>query len=92
MLLEGGWSVVVDATFLKREQRRPFQRLAERLGCSFRILHVVADAERIRERILARRAAGSDASDATVEVMRRQLEALEPLDATERPAAQRVRT
>ena len=84
MLLEAGWSVVVDAAFLRRGDRVEFQQLARALGVPYRILAPVAPPEVLRARIEARQAQGHDASEATVEVLERQMQWIEPLDAEER--------
>jgi aminoglycoside phosphotransferase family enzyme/predicted kinase len=83
-LLGAGWSVIVDASFLKRADRDAFRKLATRVGVAFEILAPTATAAQLRERILARNALGRDASEATLEVLVQQMSALEPLDADER--------
>ncbi len=83
-ILRAGFSAIVDATFLKRAQRRRFQQLAAELGVPFQILAFDADEKTLRQRIRQRHAKGSDASDATVEVLERQLRAREPLTDDER--------
>ncbi len=83
MLLRAGWSVIVDATFLKRADRAAFAKLAKDTGAAFSILAPVATPAQLRERILARSAGGQDASEATLEVLARQMQTVEPLDADE---------
>lgn len=83
-LLQQGWTVVVDAAFLRRDERRAFAALAETLGASFHILACEAPAAVLRGRIEARLAQGGDASEATLAVLERQLGWLEPLDRQER--------
>lgn len=80
-LLAGGWSVLVDAAFLKRDERAAFHALATRRGLSFTILACEADPAELRRRVAARR---GDASEATLDVLERQLSWIEQLDATER--------
>lgn len=75
-----GFDVIVDATFLKRQQRRRFRALANELGAPFIILHFYADVSLLRHWLEARAKAGRDASDATVEIMERQLASEEPLE------------
>jgi aminoglycoside phosphotransferase family enzyme/predicted kinase len=87
MTIRAGFSVIVDATFLRRAQRAEFARIAERLGVAFRILECHAPREVLRERVRGRGARGGDASDATVAVLEAQLRADEPLDADERAHA-----
>lgn len=78
-LLQWGYSVLVDATFLQKKHREKFQKLAEKLKVPFSILQVNAPktvlAERIRERLSNRQ----DASEATLEVLEMQLKNEEPL-------------
>lgn len=79
LLLQAGWSVVVDAAFLKRADRESFRALAQQMGAGFGILAPQATPEHLRQRILARSAAGRDASEATLEVLAQQMQTIEPL-------------
>ncbi len=74
--IDGGFPVVIDATFLRKNQRQLFKRLAHELGVDFHIIDCQAPVEQLRERIRNRR---FDASEATVEVLERQIESREPL-------------
>lgn len=69
VLLESGFNVIVDATFLTRAQRDLFSSLTT----NWVILDIQASAEELRANILSREAAGTDASDATIRVMEHQL-------------------
>jgi hypothetical protein len=80
-LLACGWSVIVDAAFLKREERAIFHAIATRRGAQFAIIACEAHPEELRRRIAARH---GDASEATLEVLENQLAWVEPLDAAER--------
>ena len=82
-LLRAGWSVVVDATFLKRSDRAAFASLARGLGVPFCILAPQATPQQLQMRILARQAKGGDASEATLAVLAQQMQDMEPLDAHE---------
>jgi aminoglycoside phosphotransferase family enzyme/predicted kinase len=82
LALGAGWSVVVDAAFLRRDERDMFRALAARHDAAFAILAPQAPAAELARRIEARRGSG-DASEATREVLERQLAWLEPLDADE---------
>ncbi len=84
MLLQDGWSVVVDAAFLREAERRSFAELAEAEGCPFHILACEAPADELRRRISARQGAGKDASEATLAVLEQQFGWLEPLGDAER--------
>jgi len=79
LLLQAGWSVVVDAAFLKRTDRDAFRALAQQMGASFSILAPQASPEQLRQRIVARSAAGHDASEATLAVLDQQMQTIEPL-------------
>lgn len=78
-LLECGWSVMVDAAFLKKEQRRDFESLAKNLGVPFFIFHILASEEVITRRIISRQKDARDASDAGLQVFADQLKGSEPL-------------
>ncbi len=82
-ILGAGFPVIVDATFLDLAQRRAFCALARDLGVPFAILAPQAATATLRQRLRARDAAGTDASEATIAVLERQLRELEPLDADE---------
>ena len=83
-ILQGGDSVIVDATFLKADQRASFRQLADCLGVAFAILDFSADRETLRKRIVTRMARGDDVSDADLSVLESQLESQQPLTAEER--------
>ena len=78
-LLRDGWSVVVDAAFLRRHEREAYAALACSLGCPFGILAPQAPVEALRQRIAHRQALGGDPSEATLEVLERQQQWVEPL-------------
>lgn len=82
-LLQQGQTVIVDATFLTWDQRRPFQLLAGRRDAGFAIVACTANADILRERLAARGRKGTDASDAGATVMERQLSQVEPPGADE---------
>lgn len=82
-LLATGWPVIVDATFLQRRQRDRFRALAAELQIPFLILDCHADVEELRRRVARRTAIGTDASEATLTVLERQLTTAEPLSAIE---------
>jgi aminoglycoside phosphotransferase family enzyme/predicted kinase len=83
-LLREGWSVLVDAAFLRRHEREAFALLANAANCPFHILATEAPLAVLRERITARQAGGTDASEATLIVLEQQLGWLESLSAAER--------
>lgn len=81
--LAAGWSTVVDAAFLRREERAAFQALAAEVGVAFFILAPQASPAQLRERILERLEKSSDASEATLAVLDQQMASIEPLTADE---------
>lgn len=83
-IIEAGYPAIVDATFLKAEPRRQLQALARQLNVTFFILDFAADVDACRQRIIDRGRRGGDASDATLDVLERQLKARELLDESER--------
>lgn len=81
--LAGGQHVVVDATFLRRSQRKPFLELAATLARTCRILAADAPLSELRRRLMARQRAGGDPSEADMRVVQNQLASQEPLDKAE---------
>lgn len=73
-VIEAGFSVVVDATFLRVEERDHFRKLARNLDVLFRIIACQASEEELLDRVASREAASQDASDAGIAVLRKQLE------------------
>lgn len=90
--LEGGWSFVADATFLRRAERDRFWQLAEKLGCGVSIVHCEVDMDGLRRRVRERAVGGRDASEASVRVLLHQLSVVEPLSQTELACAMTVCT
>jgi len=80
-IVADGWAVLVDAAFLRRAERDDFRALAAKLGVPFAILACEATVEELRRRLTAR---SGDASEATVEVLERQLQWVETLGGDER--------
>lgn len=82
-LLQAGFSVIVDATFLKRWQRQGFVELAASLQTPMLILDCRATDDVLRSRLGRRAAAGGDASEADLEVLALQQRGLEPFGEAE---------
>jgi aminoglycoside phosphotransferase family enzyme/predicted kinase len=80
-LLACGWSVIVDAAFLRRAERDDFRALAASLRVPFAILACEAPIDELQRRLDARI---GDASEATVAVLDQQRLWLEPLGTDER--------
>lgn len=76
--LRAGWCTIVDATFLQRQLRNEFRRVAQRLGASFLIVSCHAGEAELRDRLKRRRVAGADASDADAEVLASQIRRQQP--------------
>jgi hypothetical protein len=70
-----GWSVIVDAAFLKRAERAVFRTLAQQLSVPFALIAPQVSPEELARRLRARQ---NDPSEATVEVMQQQLLWFEP--------------
>jgi aminoglycoside phosphotransferase family enzyme/predicted kinase len=79
----GGYPVILDATFGRREDRRRFRELATRLGVATRVVHCNAAPQILRARVAQRRERGTDASEADLAVLRWQETHVEPLLASE---------
>ena len=78
-LLDSGFAVLVDATFLAQNQRAPFMALAAEKAVPFAILAFDAPVAVLQQRVAQRLAQGGDASEATLEVLAAQLARREPL-------------
>ncbi|MDH3286877.1 MAG: AAA family ATPase [Betaproteobacteria bacterium] len=85
--IKAGYPAVVDAAFLKLAERERFRALAYRHAVPFVVLHFDAPEKVLRERVTRRAASGSDASEADLSVLERQMEFTEPLSPEERLAA-----
>jgi aminoglycoside phosphotransferase family enzyme/predicted kinase len=82
-ILVAGFPALVDATFLKRDQRAQFQSLAAKYEVRVAILDVQASEGTLRRRIAMRAATGMDASEASEAVLERQLASQERLTSEE---------
>lgn len=82
--LAAGYSVIVDATFLRRSDRQRMAAVAAAAGVPLRILDFQLPVEQLRQRISARQRQGQDPSDADLAVLEQQRRTLEPLSEQER--------
>lgn len=82
-ILAAGYPVVVDAAFLKREQRDLFRQLAHQSKMPFGIIDCQTDSVTQQQRLTTRQAAGSDASDADERVLQEQMATQDTLAADE---------
>jgi aminoglycoside phosphotransferase family enzyme/predicted kinase len=82
-VVAAGHPVIVDATSLQRTRRETFRELAQDCGVPFVLFACVAPQEVLRERVVTRAREGTDASEAGLAVLERQIAHLEPLAAEE---------
>jgi aminoglycoside phosphotransferase family enzyme/predicted kinase len=91
-IVGAGYTVIIDATFLRRAQRDRARALAEESRVPFLILAFEASEPTLRERVVLREQAGVDASEAGLAVLAQQLASAEPLGDDERAQALVVNT
>ena len=84
-LLQSGFNVVLDATYLDAANRYPCLDLSQRLGVRFFILDFHASKALLSERIAARLFGGDGDSEATPAVLAMQMTRAKPLEAREIP-------
>jgi aminoglycoside phosphotransferase family enzyme/predicted kinase len=82
-VLKAGYPILIDATFLKREYRKMFKKIAEAHGVPFYILHLDAPKSVLTRRITERQLAKTDASEADLSILEKQLVEVESLDSSE---------
>ena len=71
LVLRARHAVIIDAVFADQDMRQDAQALAREAGVSFHGIWLYADQETLMKRVIGRR---NDASDATPEVVRAQLQ------------------
>lgn len=89
-ILQSGFSVIVDAAFLKQAERQQFQALANELSIPFAIIHIQSDDTLHHQRIRQRQVENLDASEADVGVYELLKSAQENLTDDEHQAAVEV--
>jgi aminoglycoside phosphotransferase family enzyme/predicted kinase len=82
--LDGGFDVIVDATFARRPEREQLRDVARRAGCEAVVIHCTAPEAVLRSRIVDRQRRGIDASEADLAVLAWQREHGDPLAPEER--------
>ena len=82
-VIAGGLPVIVDAAFLRLDERQRFRHLAQSCHVPFAILHLDADEPTLIARIARRRQLGNDPSEAGIGVLKKQLATQETLAASE---------
>jgi aminoglycoside phosphotransferase family enzyme len=86
-VLAAGFNAIVDATFLRQQDRERMAAVAAAAGVPLLILDFQVPLAVLRQRIRQRQRQGEDPSDAYLAVLERQRCSLEPLTAQERPRA-----
>ncbi|WP_335946013.1 bifunctional aminoglycoside phosphotransferase/ATP-binding protein [Pseudomonas sp. G166] len=92
VILRAGFPVVVDATYLKRDQRDAAAKVAEATGAPFLILDCNAPQAVIEARLAQRQADQKDPSDANLAVIAAQQANREALTPAEILCSKRVQT
>lgn len=90
--LQAGFPVILDATFLKHEDRQEAAEVAHQQGVPFLIINCQAPVPVIRQWLAERSAQGNDISDATLEVMEQQRAVIQDLTEQEVATSQLVET
>ncbi len=91
-VLTAGYSVIIDATFLKYAHRDQFRTMAAATGTAFLILECTAENSELERRIVSRSTSQNDASEATLDVLHAQQGSDEPPAAKELQYLLRVDT
>ena len=78
-VIDSGTPAIVDATFLRHDQRARFMAMADELRVPFAILDIRAPEALLAERVAHRASAGHDPSEAGVDVIALQRNTVEPL-------------
>ncbi len=78
-ILQAGYPVIIDATFLDSRWRKLFKELAQQQQVSFHILSCYADKKILEQRIEQRTSDTDNISDADIQIMKKQLNNFNPL-------------
>ena len=79
MIIDAGYTAIVDAAFLQQQQRDLFHGQARQHGISLLIVHCQADIRNLRQRVVERQQAGRDVSDADLSVLEHQIQTRQKL-------------
>jgi aminoglycoside phosphotransferase family enzyme/adenylate kinase family enzyme len=82
-LLDAGFSVLIDATFLQSKQRELFAELAAEKQVNLLILDFCAPVQELKRRISQRQNSGNDASEASIAVLEHQLKTAQAFSVAE---------
>jgi predicted kinase len=85
-ILNAGYTVIVDATFLQSKQRGMFSMWADKHRIPFSMVSVTAPQSVLRERITQREQEGNDPSEASLSVLDHQLRVQQPFSPDELPS------
>lgn len=83
VVVKAGFSCIVDATFNQQVTRADFIRPGQALGVPIVVIYCYASIGQLEHRIRERASHGADPSEATVDVLRQQLENFERPDTSE---------
>lgn len=83
-LLKEGYSVILDGTFLRREQRMTILEIANKSGKPLVIFHCILPENLLQKRVNQRREEGMDPSEADLGVLQWQMRIFEPFSDVER--------
>ncbi|WP_010598925.1 AAA family ATPase [Rickettsiella massiliensis] len=84
LILDSGFSVLVDATFLQCAQREAFQNLAKKHAVDFYILHCQMSEKILEKRVKQRHARCDTISEADLSILTEQQKIIEPLNEAEK--------
>ncbi len=82
-LLDAGFNVIVDASFLRKDDRQILARMARRNGVATVFVDTKAGRSVLEQRLRQRETEGRDASEADTEILNFQLDVADPLAADE---------
>jgi len=85
--LDAGYPTIVDAAFLRADERARFAVLARERHLPFSVLHCYAGWDVLRDRVRARHTRGDDASEADLAVLEQQRGFCEALQGDEQAAS-----
>jgi len=83
-ITSAGFTVIVDATFLKQPDRQRFKKMAAQYQLPHVIVSCEAPEQVLRERIIQRSKKQNDPSEANLEVLQQQLQSQDIIDQQER--------
>ncbi len=91
-LLQAGFNVIIDASFLQRSRRKNVMAVSEASRSAMLFIETVAQKDILVNRVKRREEARVDASEAGTEVLEYQQSQIEPLNEQEKSIALQVRT